>query len=70
MAFKACLGIMNASSSKYRLTCLRNRPSTEFKVTLHVLFSKIGTGSLNKPCNVHPFFKSAAAIPVHAAVKH
>ena len=28
----------------------------------------IGTGSLNKPCNVDLFVRRVAAMPVHAAV--
>ena len=68
IAFKACLGIMDVSSSINKLTCLKNCPWIEFGVTLHVLLSSIGTGSLNKPCNVDPFVSRVAAMPVHAAV--
>ena len=67
IAFKACIGIIDASSTINIIIDRSIAACLEVGFTLHVVVSNIGTGSLNKLCTVRPPYNKVAAIPVQAA---
>ena len=66
IAFKACIGIIEASSTINTVIDRSIAAYSEVGFTLHANVSNIGTGSLNKLCTVRPPYNKVAAIPVQA----
>ena len=67
IAFKACIGIIEASLTINIIIDWSIAACLEVGFTLHVVVSNIGTGSLNELCTVWPPYSKVVAIPVQAA---
>ena len=62
------MGIIEASSTIYKIIDRSIAACLEVGFTVHVVMSNIETGSLNKLCTVQPPYNKVAAIPVQAAI--